>query len=1162
MYRFPPNIKAAMEQSVVPIAVYQFINKRVRTVLLTAGFIEMLGLKSFEEGYELMDTNMYRDTHPDDIPRIASEAIRFATNEIPVYKVIYRSKINGEYHIIHAEGRHVTTEEGERLAYVWYFDEGLFSEASGTKGGIELGYEDKLEEQANRHYYDYMTGLPLLKYFQSLAESGGRLAYEQGRRPVILYVDLCGIGDFNRRFGFEEGDRLIKALAEVLVKLFSNENCCRLSQDHFIVFTDDWNLDKRLADLFERSKPINDGKNVPIRVGVYVYRGGENNPRVASDRAKLACDAARDIPEPSVKYYDESMHLFSEKRRYIMDTFDKALSENWIKVYYQPIVRSANGRVCEEEALARWIDPRNGRLLPDEFVPVLEEEKLIYKLDLHVLEQVLDKIKQHKIEGLFTVPVSVNLSRSDFDSCDIVEEIRRRVDDSGVGRDMINIEVTESVVGSDFEFMKSQIERFKALGFKVWMDDFGRGYSSLDLLQEIGFDLIKFDMHFMKMFDKTDKTKVIITELVKMAIGLGIETIVEGVETPEQVEFLREVGCTKMQGFYFCRPIPLEELFDRYRRGVQIGFENPDETAYYSAIGKINLYDLSSVNSGDASLSQYFNTLPMTVVELSDTELIFVRNNSSYRTIVEGLGLSCDNGVKINYPYEGSIFGFEFARASRMCSEDGARQLVNEKLVDGSVAHLFIRRIAKNPTTGLVAFIVVLLEYSEFSEVSFDSEELIPTDTFVYSLAADYSFLYYVNLDSERFVEYRPDEKSGELKVIRHGSNFFEEVRKDAPRDVYKDDLEKLLTTFTRENVEKVLSTNTTLTLTYRLMVNGEPTYVNLKASPLGKFHNRAIIGVNNVDSQMKAQEAYERIKEEKLTFSRISALSGNYICIYAVNPETDQYMEYNMSKEYAGLAISYSGEHFFEDAYKNAPDAIFPGDVDRVRSIFTKKNVLSVIEKNGLFTLNYRLMMGGKDPVHVSLRAAMVTESDGPQLIIGVSNIDDQVKRDREYAYNLSQAKSRADIDALTGVKNRHAYLDFEEKLNRAIKENKNYPFAMTVFDVNDLKDVNDKEGHLAGDKYIQDASSIICKAFKHSPVFRIGGDEFVAISSGHDYDSIDSILESVDAINRENAKKGAVVVSYGMSRLSGDSEVSEIFDRADRNMYEYKKSSKKHRK
>ena len=154
--------------------------------------------------------------------------------------------------------------------------------------------------------------------------------------------------------------------------------------------------------------------------------------------------------------------------------------------------------------------------------------------------------------------------------------------------------------------------------------------------------------------------------------------------------------------------------------------------------------------------------------------------------------------------------------------------------------------------------------------------------------------------------------------------------------------------------------------------------------------------------------------------------------------------------------------------------------------------------------------------------------------------------------------AKIRADIDALTGVKNRHAYLDFEDKLNKSIKEKKNYPFAVTVFDVNNLKDVNDIQGHQEGDRLIKNAATLICNKFKHSPVFRIGGDEFVAISSGQDYDMIDSILKDFDETNIKHAKENDVVVSFGMSRFSGDRNVDDVFDRADRNMYEYKKNIK----
>ena len=199
---------------------------------------------------------------------------------------------------------------------------------------------------------------------------------------------------------------------------------------------------------------------------------------------------------------------------------------------------------------------------------------MIYKLDLYVLDQILEKMINQRQAGLSIVPHSLNLSRADFDSCDIVEEIRKRVDAAGIGRDKLTIEVTESMIGSDFDFMKEQILRFKSLGFQVWMDDFGSGYSSLDVLQSIPFDLLKFDMHFMKLFDKEEKTKIILRELVHMAIGLGIDTLCEGVETSEQVEFLREIGCAKLQGFFFCKPIPFEDILDRYKKGKQIGFED------------------------------------------------------------------------------------------------------------------------------------------------------------------------------------------------------------------------------------------------------------------------------------------------------------------------------------------------------------------------------------------------------------------------------------------------------------------------------------------------------------------------------------------------------------------------------------------------------------
>ena len=182
-------------------------------------------------------------------------------------------------------------------------------------------------------------------------------------------------------------------------------------------------------------------------------------------------------------------------------------------------------------------------------------------------------MKRQAADGLAVVPHSLNLSRSDFESCDIVEEICRRMDDAGIARDRLTIEITESMIGSDFEFMKEQVLRFQKEGFNVWMDDFGSGYSSLVMLQDIHFDLLKFDMLFLRRLDEGEESRIILREMSQMAIELGTETICEGVETKEQADFLMDIGVTKLQGYYFSRPVPYEEVLERYRNGTHPGYE-------------------------------------------------------------------------------------------------------------------------------------------------------------------------------------------------------------------------------------------------------------------------------------------------------------------------------------------------------------------------------------------------------------------------------------------------------------------------------------------------------------------------------------------------------------------------------------------------------------
>lgn len=413
-----------------------------------------------------------------------------------------------------------------------------------------------IEDLNRRIYTDDTTGLPNMRHFFSLAAEARKRIHEAGGSPAVLFINLTGMKNFNRQYGFDEGNKLICAVADILAEHYGIERVGRLSQDNFAVITEEEGLEDELRRVFADCAAANEGRTLPVRVGIYPDRVADVPVNTALDRAKYASDLHRDLYMSGFYWFDESMLRQIENIRYIISNFDRALSEEWIEVYYQPIVRAADGKLCDEEALSRWKDPVKGMLPPNEFVPALENARLIYRLDLYVVDRVIDKIKKIQSMGMEVVPQSINLSRADFDSCDIVEEVRRRVDEAGIPRDMLTVEVTESIVGDDFEFMKREVARFRELGFKVWMDDFGSGYSNLEVLSEIRFDLIKIDMRYMQHFYDGNESRIMLTEMISMAEALGLDTVCEGVETEEQVEFLKETGCTRLQGYYFGRPEP------------------------------------------------------------------------------------------------------------------------------------------------------------------------------------------------------------------------------------------------------------------------------------------------------------------------------------------------------------------------------------------------------------------------------------------------------------------------------------------------------------------------------------------------------------------------------------------------------------------------------
>ena len=422
--------------------------------------------------------------------------------------------------------------------------------------------------------------------------------------------------------------------------------------------------------------------------------------------------------------------------------------------------------------------------------------------------------------------------------------------------------------------------------------------------------------------------------------------------------------------------------------------------------------------------------------------------------------------------------------------------------------------------------------------------------------------LYYVDLDTEGFVEYRTDEKDGSLYEARRGWHFFEEGQDMAEKVIHPEDRDEVIKAMERKTLVASLDKNNSVNMTYRMLSEKEPVYVSMTITRMQDDDRYIVLGMKDVDEQMKHQQAAQKMQEEQTAYNRISALAGDFINIYVIDPENGRYREFSSNTaDGSSSVMPVEGNNFFSTFRENLIKSVYPEEQNRVFTALTMENALEEIENNGIFTLSYRIVKED-EPYYVQLKAALLEEEAGQRLIVGINDIDAQVRQEEEYGRRLAQARIEANIDALTGVKNRNAYRVYEERLNAQIEMNRAPEFAITILDVNDLKKVNDTEGHKAGDQYLRDACRIICTTFKRSPVFRVGGDEFAVLSQGDDYARLDELIGQMNDHNDDAVENGGIVIALGVAKYEQDEKVAPVYERADQRMYENKSNLKARKK
>lgn len=435
-----------------------------------------------------------------------------------------------------------------------------------------------------------MTGLWGLHHFAWYARnmltamSPGEAADTQ-----IVFLNFHHFKRFNRRYGYEEGDMVLCRFAGALQACAAVKLAGRIAEDHFLFLVAAGDVVHVLREMQEALRRITPDTALSIRAGIYNI-DAEESVIAAGDKAKAAADSLRGkkVGDQFWHYYDHELETAMERRTYVLENIEKAIQSGWIRVYYQPVMRTMTERLCGMEALARWEDPVYGMMSPGLFIPVLEENQLIHKLDLHVLKKICEDYRNSRRTNKPFVPVSFNLSRLDFELCDILSEVDNLVTEYEVPKEMLHVEITESVLLENEWGMRKTLDDFHKLGYQVWMDDFGSGYSTLNVLKDYDFDTLKIDMRFLS--DMSSRSLSIVTSVVDMAKKIGIQTLAEGVETREQVDFLRSIGCEKLQGYYFGRPAPYD-LDDMQQLELQGRIENEREASYYNEIGRVNLID-------------------------------------------------------------------------------------------------------------------------------------------------------------------------------------------------------------------------------------------------------------------------------------------------------------------------------------------------------------------------------------------------------------------------------------------------------------------------------------------------------------------------------------------------------------------------------------------
>ncbi|MCR5324080.1 MAG: diguanylate cyclase [Lachnospiraceae bacterium] len=454
----------------------------------------------------------------------------------------------------------------------------------------------------------------------------------------------------------------------------------------------------------------------------------------------------------------------------------------------------------------------------------------------------------------------------------------------------------------------------------------------------------------------------------------------------------------------------------------------------------------------------------------------------------------------------------------------------------------------------------VILGVQNINEQKLASQELLAAEQerekltqIANALANIFDSIYYVDLSDNSFIEFSSSDQYKKIRTTDHGSDFFYLAKPLLSKFIHPNDVDKILCIHDKNEMLKEINRHKGAhTTEYRFIIKGAIYYCRAGIR-ITKDRSHVLVSITNLGREENIEKKLLESERLSVTFSQIAErLAEHYDSIYYVNINTDKYMTFSSIRLLSELNKTESENNFFENVLNDIDKVVYYEDRETVRNFFDKEQLLADLSNRNAKQLEYRRLIDG-EPTYVRL-IAMLTK-DKENILLCVENINEQVLRYRALA-------KKATSDELTGAKNKNSYKEFEEKLNGLISSGE-AEFAIVACDINNLKTINDTLGHSAGDEYIRSSCSLICNTYVHSPVFRVGGDEFIVIVSGEDYLNRDSLLKELQDKVENNVKcevdPSRPVIATGMCAYTGDfKSVEDVFNEADQRMYENKRRLK----